>query len=183
MRLWSLHPRYLDTKGLSALWREALLAQKVLSGRTSGYKNHPQLERFKEHPRPGEAIAAYLLPVWEESKRRDYHFDLEKISVKKTRRKIQLTQGQLKYEFKWLCQKLRNRSPQQYRFVASQKKVWPHPFFQLVKGPAEPWEHSFCWPSHGNPDFILKPRATTPNKRSRTSKPFSRPPKKSNARH
>ncbi|HKX52383.1 MAG TPA: pyrimidine dimer DNA glycosylase/endonuclease V [Nitrosospira sp.] len=37
MRLWTLHPRYLDTKGLVAAWREALLAQKVLSGLTSGY--------------------------------------------------------------------------------------------------------------------------------------------------
>ena len=36
MRLWSLHPRYLDAKGLVALWREGLLAQAVLKGQTKG---------------------------------------------------------------------------------------------------------------------------------------------------
>jgi len=30
MRLWTIHPKYLDRQGLLALWREALLAQKVL---------------------------------------------------------------------------------------------------------------------------------------------------------
>ena len=106
MRLWSLHPRYLDTQGLLALWREALLAQAVLSGKTTGYKNHPQLQRFKKHPRPNEAIAVYLLFVWKESERRGYHFDLKKIGTKKTKKKIRVTQGQLQYESKWLCQKL-----------------------------------------------------------------------------
>lgn len=43
MRLWSLHPQYLDAKGLVALWREGLLAQAVLAGQTRGYKRHPQL--------------------------------------------------------------------------------------------------------------------------------------------
>ena len=43
MRLWSIHPRYLDSMGLVALWREALLAQAVLRGETKGYKFHPQL--------------------------------------------------------------------------------------------------------------------------------------------
>jgi hypothetical protein len=27
MRIWTVHPRYLDPKGLVAAWREALLAQ------------------------------------------------------------------------------------------------------------------------------------------------------------
>ena len=141
MRLWSLHPKYLDAQGLLALWREALLAQKVLGGKTTGYKNHPQLERFKKHPRPNEAIAVYLLSVWKESKRRGYDFDLNKIGARKTKRKIQVTQGQLQYEFKWLCQKLRKRAPAPYRLISSKKKVLPHPFFQVVKGPVEGWEH------------------------------------------
>jgi hypothetical protein len=33
MRLWSLHPEYLDANGLVALWREALLAQAFLQGK------------------------------------------------------------------------------------------------------------------------------------------------------
>jgi len=30
MRLWSIHPKYLDRQGLLAVWRESLLAQSVL---------------------------------------------------------------------------------------------------------------------------------------------------------
>ena len=37
MRLWTLHPKYLDPQGLVALWREALLARAVLQGKTRGY--------------------------------------------------------------------------------------------------------------------------------------------------
>jgi hypothetical protein len=40
MRKWSIHPQYLDTKGLEALWREALLAKNVLEVKTKGYRNH-----------------------------------------------------------------------------------------------------------------------------------------------
>jgi hypothetical protein len=48
---------YLDGRGLVALWREALLAQAVLRGRTRGYR-HPQLARFRSRenlarPLPG----------------------------------------------------------------------------------------------------------------------------------
>ena len=67
MRLWSLHPRYLDSKGLVALWREALLAKAVLSGRTRGYRQHPQLARFRAHPEARAAINAYLAAVHEEA--------------------------------------------------------------------------------------------------------------------
>jgi hypothetical protein len=140
MRLWSLHPEYLDPQGLVALWREALLAQKVLRGQTRGYKNHPQLERFKAHPCPAEAIAAYLSGVWEESCRRGYHFDQKKIGVKRARRKIPVTDGQLEYEFKWLCGKLKKRSPRQYRVVSLSKKIRPHPFFRVIQGPVHSWE-------------------------------------------
>jgi len=38
MRLWTIHPKYLDAKGLVALWRETLLAKHVLEGKTPGYK-------------------------------------------------------------------------------------------------------------------------------------------------
>ena len=89
MRLWSLHPQYLDRQGLLALWREALLAQKVLNGQTTGYRNHPQLDRFKEHSHPRKAIAVYLRAVWKEAKKRGYDFDLGKIKAGRTRKKIQ----------------------------------------------------------------------------------------------
>ena len=50
MRLWTLHPKYLDRQGLVAVWREGLLAQAVLHSNTKGYKNHPQLDRFRNIP-------------------------------------------------------------------------------------------------------------------------------------
>lgn len=140
MRLWSLHPGYLDTQGLVALWREALLAQKVLSGRTRGYKNHPQLERFKAHSHPPKAVAAYLFFVWKEACRRGYCFDEKKIGRKKTKQKIPVTLGQLKYEFGWLRGKLKKRAPDRYRAIASLQKIRPHPFFKVIPGVVESWE-------------------------------------------
>ena len=79
MRLWTIHPKHLDAKGLVALWREALLAQKVLQGGTRGYRHHPQLRRFLATSRPAAALARYLAAVHEESVRRGYHFDAAKI--------------------------------------------------------------------------------------------------------
>lgn len=140
MRLWTVHPKLLDTQGLLALWREALLAQEVLAGRTVGYRNHPQLERFKAHPRPDAAIAVYLLSVWKEARRRGYDFDRKKIASRRTGRKIPVTRGQLEYEFKWLCQKLKKRSPEQYRFISARKKIAHHPFFRSIKGSVAEWE-------------------------------------------
>jgi hypothetical protein len=81
MRLWTLHPSYLDVKGLCGLWREALLAQKVLRGETIGYRSHPQLVRFKEHPHPLDAISNYLQSVYEEGVSRGYRFNPEKIGA------------------------------------------------------------------------------------------------------
>ena len=142
MRLWSLHPRYLDTPGLLAAWRESLLAQKVLKGKTRGYKNHPQLARFKKHAHPRQAIAAYLAFLWEESEKRGYRFNKKKIGEKKTRVKIPVTREQVLYEFKWLCGKLKKRCPVRYRRLMLEKKKEKnlHPLFELIEGPVEDWE-------------------------------------------
>ena len=102
MRLWSLHPGYLDGIGLVALWREALLAQKVLLGRTKGYKQHPQLMRFKAVSSPAGAVAAYLRCVADEADRRNYRFDRRKIGRAKYLHQIPITSGQLGYEFSHL---------------------------------------------------------------------------------
>jgi hypothetical protein len=106
MRLWSLHPKYLDAKGLVALWREALLAQAVLMGRTKGYTKHPQLERFRESADPEGAIADYLCVVFDESLRRGYHFSAGKIGPVTSLQVISVTTGQLWYEFDHLQKKL-----------------------------------------------------------------------------
>ncbi|HLW43123.1 MAG TPA: pyrimidine dimer DNA glycosylase/endonuclease V, partial [Candidatus Acidoferrales bacterium] len=78
MRLWSLHPSHLDGKGLVALWREGLLAQNVLRGKTKGYRFHPQLNRFRATKKPVIAIGTYLRAVAEEAKSRGYSFDASK---------------------------------------------------------------------------------------------------------
>jgi hypothetical protein len=140
MRLWTLHPKYLDAKGIVALWREALLAQKVLQGATRGYKHHPQLLRFLETKNPPAALATYLKAVQEEAVRRDYKFDASKIGAQRSRGKIKETRGQLLYEWAHLKRKLKHRDPQRLREFASVKIPAPHPLFKIVPGKVRDWE-------------------------------------------
>lgn len=102
MRLWSLHPKYLDTKGLTACWREGLLARKVLLNQTKGYRNHPQLIRFRNTQDPVAAIDVFLSAVLAEAQSRGYNFDGAKINLNVQSDKIEVTQGQLDYEFEHL---------------------------------------------------------------------------------
>ncbi|MUM17849.1 pyrimidine dimer DNA glycosylase [Mycobacterium sp. CBMA271] len=141
MRLWSLHPRNLDAKGLVACWRETLLAQKVLEGRTRGYRNHPQLDRFKEIGQPLDAIGAYLAGLADEADHRGYRFNRELIRVPISARKplIDVHYGQLTYE-RWLLDAkltLRNSAGQ---MSASPFRLRPHPIFQVIPGEIEVWE-------------------------------------------
>ncbi len=140
MRLWTLHPRYLDPQGLVALWREALLAKAVLRGETKGYRHHPQLERFKSHPASRSAINAYLAAVLVEADRRGYSFDRSKVGPVRTRSRIRATQGQVDHEWDHLMAKLRKRSPSRHRELRSIKRPETHPSFSIVPGPVESWE-------------------------------------------
>ena len=141
MRLWSFHPSYLDAKGLVALWREGLLAQKVLMGKTRGYRNHPQLDRFKEHADPTAAIGFYLAKVHEEAVKRGYDFDREKIVVRSGKVKpITLTRGQLAFEIQHLSRKLEQRDPQKYKELGLIKKWRAHPLFRSINGGVAGWE-------------------------------------------
>ena len=140
MRLWTLHPKFLDAKGLVALWREALLAQAVLRGETRGYKHHPQLLRFAQTKNPPAALAAYLKAVHDEAVRRGYHFDGTKIGAVRSRQKIKETRGQLFYEWRHLKQKLKKRDPARLREVATLKIPAPHPLFKIIPGKVREWE-------------------------------------------
>jgi hypothetical protein len=140
MRLWSLHPRYLDPQGLVAVWREGLLAQAVLRDQTKGYRHHPQLKRFRAHRAPRRAINAYLVGVLEEASSRGYSFDGRKAGPSRGRVKLTVTRGQLAYEWKHLLRKLRVRSPESYRRWKDVKTPRSHPIFTVVAGPMEPWE-------------------------------------------
>jgi hypothetical protein len=140
MRLWTLHPRYLDAKGLVAAWREALLAQKVLAGATKGYKNHPQLSRFRSHDRPSQAMASFLTGLAEEAQRRGYNFDRSKIIGRKLGSQMEETHGQLLYEWGHLRAKLQRRSPEIYRIFQKVKTPDPHPLFCIIPGEVRDWE-------------------------------------------
>jgi hypothetical protein len=140
MRLWTLHPKYLDARGLVALWREALLAQAVLRGRTRGYTRHPQLARFREAPDPVAAIGAYLRAVHDEATRRSYRFDAAKIATDGPAAPIAATRGQLDYEWGHLLGKLRLRDPQWLAGIGEAKRVAAHPSFRVVAGPVADWE-------------------------------------------
>ena len=140
MRLWTLHPRYLDPQGLVAAWREALLAQKVLAGKTRGYRHHPQLVRFQSQADPEAAIASFLVGLASEARRRGYCFDATKIAGRRFAGRIPETSGQLLYEWGRLKAKLRARAPEwlgQLRWVATPEA---HPLFRIVRGGVRDWE-------------------------------------------
>ena len=140
MRLWTIHPRYLDSRGLTALWREGLLAQAVLRGATKGYTRHPQLERFQAQPDPLECIASYLMVVYREAVKRSYRFDVTKIVSSGACKKIMETSGQLQYEWLHLGAKIRKRSPDWFNKIHHIKKPEAHPMFQIVEGDIREWE-------------------------------------------
>ena len=140
MRLWSLHPRYLDPQGLVALWREALLAQAVLSGKTRGYRHHPQLERFRLHAAALAAISQYLWDVHAEALARGYAFDAAKILPMPETVSLVVTSGQIAYEWAHLLAKLKARNEAYYRKWQDVLAPELHPMFELHTGPIEPWE-------------------------------------------
>jgi hypothetical protein len=140
MRIWSVHPRYLDTKGLVALWRETLLAKKVLENKTNGYRNHPQLLRFKMADHPLDAINFYLKIVYDEALTRSYNFDKNKIGNIKTNHVLPVTDGQVRYEFKHLMTKLKIRDPERYKAFSKILEPELHPLFIKKKGNVENWE-------------------------------------------
>lgn len=163
MRIWSLHPSHLDRMGLLACWRETLLAQAVLAGRTKGYRNHPQLERLRAQEDPLAAVGAYLSGVAAEARDRGYRFDASRIlrpasiagvaerslSAQATAApaaqapvvvpRIPVAQGQLDFEWQHLGRKLRERSAE-YAARWEVSEPTPHPLFLAVAGGIEPWE-------------------------------------------
>ncbi len=126
--------------GLLALWREGLLAQKVLLGRTRGYRVHPQLDRFRACPDPIRTIGCYLRGVLEEANRRGYRFDGTKIVKQGKCRKVHVRKGQIGYEWQHLLRKLKTRAPEMYRQNKAMVRPVPHPLFQIMAGGREAWE-------------------------------------------
>lgn len=140
MRLWSLSPSYLDVKGLVAVWREGLLARAVLLGQTKGYTRHPQLIRFQQHSQPLVAIDFYLEQILLEAESRGYHFNQSKIQSGLSPRQINVTTGQIEFEFVHLRRKITVRSPERLPLVDAIRQPQAHPLFKIVPGEIEPWE-------------------------------------------
>lgn len=144
MRLWSLHPRHLDRQGLTGGWREALLAQAVLAGRTRGYRSHPQLERFRAHPDPERAIGAFLSGLADEATARGYRFDRTRIDhpprAGSEPSRIKVTDGQVAHEWTHLLTKLERRSPERWERDRRLDAPDLHPLFDVVPGGIESWE-------------------------------------------
>ena len=170
MRLWTLHPKYLDARGLVALWREALLARAVLRGGTKGYRFHPQLRRFQSHAAARSAINAYLGAILLEAEARGYAFNRAKVGPVRARARIVCTSGQVDYEWRHLLRKLRARSPAHHRRWRGVTVPEPHPLFSIVPGPVESWERQVLAAGR-------QPSATSrqpPAVRGQTSSPAAR---------
>jgi len=140
MRIWSLHPKYLDAKGLVALWRESLLAKQVLEGKTKGYNNHPQLIRFKNSGNAVGCINQYLTSVYENSLKRGYNFNKNKVNPDFMPTKLTVTDKQIKFEMKHLLKKLEARDPEQFHKLSLKIEIDANPLFRIIDGEIEEWE-------------------------------------------
>ena len=141
MRIWSLHPENLDVKGLVALWRETLLAKNVLEEKTKGYKNHPQLYRFKRTVNPVACINQYLTVVYEEATKRGYNFDKTKVDFSFKPTQLEVTNGQIDYEKAHLLKKLKVRDIKKYKMLSTaQQPITAHPLFKVIPGSIADWE-------------------------------------------
>lgn len=146
VRMWSVHPRYLDRQGLTSGWREGLLAQAVLAGRTAGYTQHPQMNRFRATSDPLGAIGAYLAAMHADAVERGYRYDAALIEHPPTADEwwgaIEVTDDQVAWEWAHLLAKLQGRSPDVARRWAGlgAGQVALHPLFVRVPGPVADWE-------------------------------------------
>ncbi len=123
-----------------------MLAQKILMGVKKGesarYLNHPQMERFKKHKNPLGALATYLFYVWKEDVWGAYGFDKDRIKGVLIEERMEVTSGQLEYEFKHLKKKLKIRDAEKYKELLTIKEIEANPFLVVKKGPVASWEKS-----------------------------------------
>ncbi len=143
MRLWSLHPSYLDIQELFSTWKEGLLAFSVINNPETQLHNHPQLIRFKISGDPIGTLGFYLNEIFLEAKNRGFNFEGSKIESINTSISISVTLGQLDYEAMNLLNTLQERDKTKFSDLNSifkQKDVKTHPLFYIISGPVEKWE-------------------------------------------
>ena len=134
MNLWSFHPKYLDEKGLRAVWQDALFAQNVLSGRIKDHrKYYPQLMKFNNYFEPLAAIGAYLGFIYDDGVERGIIFQEHKIMHRSKRENIfQVDRERLEDEFEQYKRKMQTVSMLQTAKLRQVSKVEPHPIFEVV---------------------------------------------------
>lgn len=142
MRLWTLHPHYLDLAGLRALWQNGILAQKNIFAQKGGVELHPQLLRFQKTETPEKAIGTYLLYISEEAEHRGVHFDIKKILVPCRDIVLDETVGQIQYEWWHFLTQLKDRAPTKYEKLQLIQKPDAHPMFRIIPGNVKHWELS-----------------------------------------
>lgn len=112
----------------------------MLEGKTEGYKHHPQLQRFKHSAAPLDCINHYLSDVFNESLRRGYHFDRDKINWAFKPQQLSVSIDQLEYEWRHLLRKLETRDPDKCKLLGTESKKEAHPLFYCVEEEVEAWE-------------------------------------------
>lgn len=158
MRLWTIHPSFLDQKGLCGLWRETLVGLKALEkGPGAPWYNHPQLARFKVYPNGLAMLAEYAEHVLDEGHKRGYNFNTALLEPYLELYEmnfdgcIMVTKGQFDYEVEHFIRKLASRDEMRYQLYMEkmgprslyQPKIEvfvPNPVFRIVDGPIEVWE-------------------------------------------
>ena len=162
MRLWSIHPKYLDRQGLLACWREGLGALKALKAwsisEKCGYQNHPQLNRFKKSEMPVYLLYAFNENIYRESIVRGYIFDKSRLDgfvddydigvTKSDVKRVAVTTGQINYEAEYLLPlklKSRKTGTDNERLNMLQDDIENdcikiNSVFKIVEGDIESWE-------------------------------------------
>lgn len=103
-----------------------------MQNRTKGYKNHPQLIRFRSCENPIEAIGFYLSEIVSEAIKRGYHFDDSKIEKTNVLIKIPVTLGQILYEKEHLRRKLMIRDENRICLLNTHP-LCIHPLFYMIE--------------------------------------------------
>lgn len=112
----------------------------MLAGETTGYRHHPQLERFRDRRDPLAAIDCYLSRVLDEARERGYEFDASKIRYRTCRHgPLVVASRQLEHEWEHLLAKLKIRDGRRWGHERRRRPA-PHPCFRVARGPVASWE-------------------------------------------
>ena len=141
MRLWSLHPRYLDPKGLVALWREALARPGRAPGAIPGdIATIPSCSDSARSPLRVAASPSTFGPCTRNRSSEATASTGARLCTGGTVARVDVTRGQLDFEWRHLLAKLEKRNPPVLEALQNTGDPAPHPLFRVVPGAIEEWE-------------------------------------------